>query len=194
MSEITPSTSSSGRRITIFDTTLRDGEQSPGCSMNLDREAGGRPGAGRPGRRRHRSRLSHRLARRLRSGARDRQTHSRRRRSAAWPAATTTTSTAPGKRSKARRVARIHVFLATSAIHREFKLKMEQGGDHRAGRRRREARRAATATTSSSRPKTPPAPSPISSARSSKRRSTPAPRPSTFPTRSATPRRRTTAA
>ena len=22
-------------RITIFDTTLRDGEQSPGCSMNL---------------------------------------------------------------------------------------------------------------------------------------------------------------
>ena len=22
--------------ITIFDTTLRDGEQSPGCSMNLD--------------------------------------------------------------------------------------------------------------------------------------------------------------
>ncbi|MGH9522220.1 MAG: 2-isopropylmalate synthase [Terriglobales bacterium] len=25
----------SGERITIFDTTLRDGEQSPGCSMNL---------------------------------------------------------------------------------------------------------------------------------------------------------------
>ena len=23
-------------KITIFDTTLRDGEQSPGCSMNLD--------------------------------------------------------------------------------------------------------------------------------------------------------------
>ena len=23
------------RRIRIFDTTLRDGEQSPGCSMNL---------------------------------------------------------------------------------------------------------------------------------------------------------------
>ena len=22
--------------ITIFDTTLRDGEQSPGCSMNID--------------------------------------------------------------------------------------------------------------------------------------------------------------
>ena len=24
-------------RITIFDTTLRDGEQSPGCSMNITR-------------------------------------------------------------------------------------------------------------------------------------------------------------
>ena len=23
-------------RITIFDTTLRDGEQSPGCSMNVE--------------------------------------------------------------------------------------------------------------------------------------------------------------
>src|SRR6185503_8436010 len=28
-------TNSSERRIKIFDTTLRDGEQSPGCSMNL---------------------------------------------------------------------------------------------------------------------------------------------------------------
>lgn len=27
------------RRIKIFDTTLRDGEQSPGCSMNLDEKA-----------------------------------------------------------------------------------------------------------------------------------------------------------
>ena len=27
---------SKSQRITIFDTTLRDGEQSPGCSMNLD--------------------------------------------------------------------------------------------------------------------------------------------------------------
>ena len=26
------------RKITIFDTTLRDGEQSPGCSMNLSEE------------------------------------------------------------------------------------------------------------------------------------------------------------
>ena len=26
----------SDNRVIIFDTTLRDGEQSPGCSMNLD--------------------------------------------------------------------------------------------------------------------------------------------------------------
>ena len=25
-----------GRTVRIFDTTLRDGEQSPGCSMNLN--------------------------------------------------------------------------------------------------------------------------------------------------------------
>ena len=25
-------------RVTIFDTTLRDGEQSPGCSMNVDQK------------------------------------------------------------------------------------------------------------------------------------------------------------
>lgn len=30
------STTSEPRQITIFDTTLRDGEQSPGCSMNLE--------------------------------------------------------------------------------------------------------------------------------------------------------------
>ena len=29
-------TTVSPRRIVIFDTTLRDGEQSPGCSMNLE--------------------------------------------------------------------------------------------------------------------------------------------------------------
>ena len=36
MSESTSqSVTSQSRRIKIFDTTLRDGEQSPGCSMNL---------------------------------------------------------------------------------------------------------------------------------------------------------------
>jgi len=29
-------TDKNAERVVIFDTTLRDGEQSPGCSMNLD--------------------------------------------------------------------------------------------------------------------------------------------------------------
>ena len=29
-------TSTDKNRIVIFDTTLRDGEQSPGCSMNIE--------------------------------------------------------------------------------------------------------------------------------------------------------------
>ena len=127
------STTTQPRQIVIFDTTLRDGEQSPGCSMNLDEklevaqalvdlgvdviEAGfpiASPGDF--------------------EAVREIARHDpRRRRSAAWPAATTRTSTAPGKPSSSARQPRIHVFLATSAIHREFKLQDGQGGDRRSG-------------------------------------------------------------
>ena len=88
---------------------------------------------------------------------------------------------------------RIHVFLATSAIHREFKLKMtrEEIVERAVAGVKRGS---ATATMLSSRPKTPPAPSAISSARLSKRPSRRARQPSTSPTRSATPRRKITAA
>ncbi len=132
---------SATRPIVIFDTTLRDGEQSPGCSMNLAEkleiaqalvdlgvdiiEAG----------------FPDRLARRLRGRPRDRPPRSRRRSSAAWPAATTPTSTAPGRPSSSAAQPRIHVFLATSAIHREFKLKMTREEIIAPGRRRREAGR-----------------------------------------------------
>ena len=51
-----------GDRVIIFDTTLRDGEQSPGARMNLDGEAGDRPVARGAGRRRDRGRLPDRLA------------------------------------------------------------------------------------------------------------------------------------
>ena len=112
------------RQIKIFDTTLRDGEQSPGCSMNLAEKLEVAQALVDLGRRHHRGRLSDRLARRLRSRPRDRRERFAARPSAAWPAATTPTSTAPGKRLKRAKQPRIHVFLATSAIHREFKLKM----------------------------------------------------------------------
>jgi len=34
--ETTPAAGPLGDRVVVFDTTLRDGEQSPGASMNLD--------------------------------------------------------------------------------------------------------------------------------------------------------------
>ena len=56
-------------RLIIFDTTLRDGEQSPGASMNLAEKLAGGPCPQGTRRRRHRGGLSHRLAGRLRGGA-----------------------------------------------------------------------------------------------------------------------------
>ena len=120
-----PAQSSTKRSITIFDTTLRDGEQSPGASMNLSEklevaqalsdlgvdvmEAGfpiASPGDFESVREiatTIRGPIICGLAR-CNDGDIDR----------AWEAL-----------QKAKQ-ARIHVFLATSAIHREFKLKMTQ--------------------------------------------------------------------
>ena len=113
------------RTITIFDTTLRDGEQSPGCSMNISEklemaqalvelgvdviEAGfpiashGDFDAVREISQKIRGPVICGLARCNEQDI-DR----------AWEAL-----------QDAQR-ARIHVFLATSAIHREFKLKMDK--------------------------------------------------------------------
>ncbi len=129
------------RPIRIFDTTLRDGEQSPGCSMNLTEKLevaqalvdlgvdvieAGFPIAS-PGD--------------FEAVRANRQQHPRRDDLRPGPLQRRTTSTAPGKRSKARRKPRIHVFLATSAIHREFKLKMDKDEIIAPRRRRREAGR-----------------------------------------------------
>lgn len=111
------------RRIVIFDTTLRDGEQSPGASMNLNEkmeiaqalvdlgvdviEAGfpiASPGDFEAVQEISRSIRGSTICglARCAEGDIDR----------AWEAL------------KHAESARIHVFLATSAIHREFKLKM----------------------------------------------------------------------
>ena len=59
-------------RVIIFDTTLRDGEQSPGDLAEHEREARDRAAARAPGGGRHRGRLPDRLAGRLRGRAGDR--------------------------------------------------------------------------------------------------------------------------
>jgi 2-isopropylmalate synthase len=115
--------SSQTRHIKIFDTTLRDGEQSPGCSMNLQEKLevaqalvdlkvdiieAGFPIAS-PGDFEAVREIANTIRGTMICGlARCNDADIDR----AWEAL---------KRAPS---ARIHVFLATSAIHREFKLKM----------------------------------------------------------------------
>ena len=113
------------RTITIFDTTLRDGEQSPGASMNLAEkmevaqalvdlgvdiiEAGfpiASPGDFEAVREISQNVRGATICGLARCNEKDIDR--------AWEALKSATS------------ARIHVFLATSAIHREFKLKMDK--------------------------------------------------------------------
>jgi len=117
------STEPEPRPIVIFDTTLRDGEQSPGCSMNLEEklevaqalvdlgvdvlEAGfpiASPGDFEAVREIARTVRGTTICGLARCNEKDIDR--------AWEAL----GEAPD--------ARIHVFLATSAIHREFKLRM----------------------------------------------------------------------
>ncbi len=122
---MTDTNTTDSRRITIFDTTLRDGEQSPGASMNLAEkmeiaqalvtlgvdviEAGfpiASPGDFESVREIAQSVRGVQICglARCREADIDR----------AWEAL------------KSAQQPRIHVFLATSAIHREFKLKMDK--------------------------------------------------------------------
>ena len=85
-------------KLIIFDTTLRDGEQSPGASMTKDEKL-------RIARQLERLRVdvieagfAASVERRLRGGAGDRRARSRSRRSARWRAPTTATSRAPPRR------------------------------------------------------------------------------------------------
>ena len=59
-------------RVRIFDTTLRDGEQSPGISLNKQEKLEIAHQLARLGRRHHRGRLPDLLAGRLRGRAGDR--------------------------------------------------------------------------------------------------------------------------
>ena len=115
-----------GDQIIIFDTTLRDGEQSPGCSMNtreklevaralvelgVDVIEAGFPIAS-PGDFEAVSQIASKFGDRttICALARSREDDIDRAKAALAGA----------------KMRRIHVFLATSAIHREFKLKMDK--------------------------------------------------------------------
>ncbi|MGA2619132.1 MAG: 2-isopropylmalate synthase [Thermoguttaceae bacterium] len=122
---MTESTQAGSRRIVIFDTTLRDGEQSPGASMNLAEKTeiaqalvalgvdvieAGFPIAS-PGDFQAVRQIAQSIHGSVICGlARCRNEDIDR----AWEAL------GPAEQP------RIHVFLATSAIHREFKLKMDK--------------------------------------------------------------------
>jgi 2-isopropylmalate synthase len=114
------------RHITIFDTTLRDGEQSPGCSMNLDEklevaqalvdlgvdviEAGfpiASPGDFEAVRKIAETVTGATICGLARCNEKD--------------------IDRAGEALRGAEDRRIHVFLATSAIHREFKLRMGKG-------------------------------------------------------------------
>ena len=163
------------RSIRIFDTTLRDGEQSPGASMNLTEkleiaqalvdlgvdiiEAGfpiASPGdfeAVRQIGQTIRGPVD------LRPGALQRGRHR------------------PGLGSPQACPVAADPHLSGHQRHpSRIQAEDGQGGDHRAGRWPACSGRPAIATTSSSRPRTPPAPRSIFSARWSRRPSTPAPR------------------
>ena len=119
------STSTDPNRVVIFDTTLRDGEQSPGCSMNLAEKLEMARALRDARRGRDRGRLPDRLARRLRGGPGHRPPGPRPDHLRPGPLQRRPTSTAPAEALKDAPRPRIHVFLATSAIHREFKLQDE---------------------------------------------------------------------
>ena len=98
--------------VRIFDTTLRDGEQSPGCSLTSDEKLEIAQPARAARRRHHRGRLPGRLAGRFRGGPADRPRDQGADRSPGWPAPSRTTSIAAGRRSSdARAAAHPHLHL-----------------------------------------------------------------------------------
>ena len=113
-------------RIIIFDTTLRDGEQSPGFSMNLEEKLRMAEALHELGVDVHRGRLRHRQPRRLRERAVDRQALRQGRPGGRQPVAAPNppTSCASAEALKPAARKRIHIVLATSDLHMRVKLRM----------------------------------------------------------------------
>ena len=115
---------SDSKRVVIFDTTLRDGEQSPGISLDQGEKLEIAEQLARLGRRRHRGRLPDRQPGRLRGRRRPSPSAVR------GPVICGLSRTALGDVDRCweaiepaeRR--RIHVFIATSETHMKHKLRM----------------------------------------------------------------------
>ena len=186
MATIDPSAS---RRIVIFDTTLRDGEQSPGASMNLAEKLELAQALVELGVDVIEAGLPHRLARRFRGGAANRPRRPRldhlrpgplpRRRHR--PRLGGRPRTPSGRASTSSWPPAPSIASSSCKMDKEEIIQRAVAGVQ-PGRRLLRA-------TSSSRPRTPRAPRSTSSARWSRRPSPPAPPRSTSPTPSATPRR-----
>jgi hypothetical protein len=112
-------------RVRIFDTTLRDGEQSPGCSMNLGEKLAIARQLERLGVDVIEAGLPDRERGRLRGGEGSRAGGARRvdlRARAHGPRG----RRARRARARGRRDPRIHTFIATSDIHLHHKLRMSR--------------------------------------------------------------------
>ena len=111
-------------RLIIFDTTLRDGEQSPGASMTKEEKL-------RIAKQLERLRVDVIEAGFAASSNGDFEAVRSHRgrgegldRAARWRAPTTATSRGPPRPSSRRQSKRIHTFIATSPLHMEKKLRM----------------------------------------------------------------------
>ena len=110
--------------VKIFDTTLRDGEQSPGISLDVAEKLEIAEQLARLGVDVIEAGFPIASRRRLRGGRGDRQGRCRARSSPGCRAPGSRTSTGRGRRCGTPTKPRIHVFIATSKIHMEKKLRM----------------------------------------------------------------------
>ena len=112
------------KKIKIFDTTLRDGEQSPGAAMTHEEKLQHRRTARRDGRRHHRSGLSDFLARRFQGGAARSPRSSSAPRVCGLARAGFKDIDRAGEALKGAQRPRIHTFISTSPVHMKHKLNM----------------------------------------------------------------------
>ena len=109
-------------RVYVFDTTLRDGEQSPGATMNLDEKIRMAKPVGNAGRGHHRGGVPHRQPGRFRGRAGHCPGRGDTVQVAGLCRAVTGDIDRCWEAVKEAKNPRIHTFLATSEIHMEHKL------------------------------------------------------------------------